>query len=186
MLLLRAVLAFLAILLSNITYASDWQYAGYVKEDLHQFFDAESLTHPTKDVTRVWVKSIQQRRFDHYSKTHEKLVVEKAARKIAFGYSPKFLELQAIKGQYETTALRDAIVGLTTQEVMANEPDIQTFSKFYFEIDCAKSRIKLLSGVMYTDNGKISSKKVRPDNDYAFIIPDSNGQWLSVLVCLRN
>ena len=141
MLLLRAVLTLQAVFLTNVAYASDWQYAGYVKEGSHQFFDAESLTHPTKGVTRVWVKSIKERRFERYSKTHKNLVVEKAARKIAGYYSPKFLQLQAIKAQYEATALRDATVDLTAHEVMANEPDIQTSSKLYFEIDCANSRI---------------------------------------------
>lgn len=182
----RSVLALFAVLLTNIVYASDWQYAGSVKDGAHQFFDAETLTHPTRDVVRVWVKSIQERRFNRYLQNHEKLIVEKTAHKIASGYSPRFLELPAIMSRHEGAALKDVAVEITAYEVMANRPDIQMFSKFYFEIDCANKRIKLLDGTLYKDNGNISNRKARPDNDYTFIMPDSNGQWLSLLACSHN
>src|ERR1700693_4134500 len=100
---LRTLAAILSAIAASIAYASDWQYAGYAKSgnvESHQFFDADGVSHPTKDTTRVWVKAIRVRDFDRYRKAHKKLVVEKTARKIVTGYSPSFLELPAIKASF--------------------------------------------------------------------------------------
>src|SRR5258706_12062565 len=96
----RIVLALVACLAANHGHASDWQYAGYAKAnaiDTHQFFDAESVSRPTKGLVRFWIKAIRVRDLDSYSKIHEKIIVEKAAQKIAANYSPKFLQLPAIR-----------------------------------------------------------------------------------------
>src|SRR5207253_9110008 len=95
----RTALALVTLLFADIACASDWQYAGYNKKgtvESHNFFDAESISRPTKNVTRVWIKSILARSLDRYSKAHEKLVIEKTAPKLAVYYSPKFLKLPAI------------------------------------------------------------------------------------------
>jgi hypothetical protein len=177
-----------ASLFASAAQASEWLYAGYFKTsgvEAHQFFDAESVSHPTPDLVRVWVKSIQLRFFDRYYKTHEKIVVEKSARKVVSGYLPRFLTLDAVKSQYEASQLKDAAIELTGYEVMANEPDIHASSKLYFEIDCVLQRIKLLDGIVYSDQGGVQKKGGKPDLEYHFIAPDSNGQWLSQLLCPR-
>jgi hypothetical protein len=186
MLLIRIGLALVALLLGNRALGSDWQYAGYVKVnglESHQFLDAETVSHPTKDVLRVWVKSIRSKDFDRFYKSHQKLVVERSARKIAAYYGPRFLELDAVKAKYSPAQLTDARVELTSYEVIANEPDIPTLTKLYFEIDCAGQRIKVLSGTSYSERGDVVNRGRITNAEYDFIAPDSNGQWLSQLLC---
>src|SRR5216117_3699580 len=77
------LLALIESLSASIANASDWQYAGYDKKgtvESHNFFDAEGISRPTKDIARVWVKSILARNLDRYEKTHRKAVVEKTAQ----------------------------------------------------------------------------------------------------------
>jgi len=183
----KHVFALLASLSGSIANASDWQYAGLVKAggvQAHQFFDADSVSQPTKDVTRVWVKSIRVRDFDLYYKTHEKSVVERSVRKIADGYSPIFLALQEVKAQYaDATALANASTTLTAHEVAANTFDIQAFQRFYVEIDCVGKHIRLLQRISYKEDPNVPRAAARPNSDYAFIPPDSNGKWLSLMVC---
>ena len=175
-----------ASLLAGKARASDWQYAGFIKSgdvEAHQFLDSASVSRPSPDVARVWVKAVQVRVFDQYFKSHHELMVEKAARRVAKNYVPRFLTLETVSAKYGPTQLQDAVVDITTYEVAANEPDIQASSKLYFEIECSGQRIKLLQGIAYSDRGVIQRGGRKPSAEYQFIAPDSNGQWLSQLVC---
>ena len=170
---------------SNV-WASDWQYAGFIKSgdvEAHQFFDSEGVSRVSPDIVRVWVKAVRVRVFDRYFKSHRKLIVEKAARRVANNYVPRFVTLGTVNAKYEPTQLKDVAVDITTYEVAANESDIQASTKLYFEIDCSGQRIKLLQSIAYSDRGVIQSPGSKPSAEYQFIAPDSNGQWLSQLVC---
>lgn len=181
------LLALVESLSATIAHASEWQYAGYAKAngvESHQFFDAESISRPTKDVVRVWVKAIRVRNLDRYNKTHEKSVSEKVAQKIAFGYSPQFLMLPAIRAQFaDAGKLENANIDLTIYEVIANESGIKTFHQFYFEIDCLGKRIRMLDGVSYNDRGEPSGKSAKHAGDFSFISPDSNAERWSLMMC---
>ncbi|HZF20482.1 MAG TPA: surface-adhesin E family protein [Burkholderiales bacterium] len=173
-------------LVANVAHASDWQYAGYDKKgtvESHTFFDAESISHPSKDVTRVWMKTILARNLDRYNKAHEQMVTQKTARKLALGYSPRFLMLPAIQTKYTKAKLEDAVVDLTIYEVIANEPEIKESSKYYWEIDCAGKRMRLLDAYSFNSRGELSNRTTRPEGTFGFVPPDSNGEWLSTMVC---
>lgn len=186
------VLLAILILSAGNASASDWQYAYTVKEgnvDVHQFFDADSISHPVKGVTRVWVKTIRARDLDRYLAAHTESIVGKASRKFVLGYTPKFLTLRDVKARWYTAPadLEDATILATGYEVMANASDLQTYSKLYFEIDCVGKRMRLLEAILF-GNGrdKKLNKTDRAKWDYEYIAPDSNGQLLSLLACPRS
>src|SRR5450830_1265521 len=140
----RFVIALLLALNVATSYASDWQYAGYSKSegnDTHMFYDADGVQHPSKDVVRYWLKAITQDNLDRYYKKHEKEVVEKSAWKIAVGYTPRFYKLEAIKSQYkDTDSLKDAVIGATSYEIIANSNDALVRTKIYFELNCPEHK----------------------------------------------
>jgi len=109
--------------------------------------------------------------------------VDKAAQKIAVYYAPQFLLLPSVRSQYDTTTLSDAAVDMTADEVMANTPDIRIFNKLLFEIDCTAKRFKLLEVTLYDESGNPKYRPTRPNAEYQFVAPDTNGEWLSMLVC---
>jgi hypothetical protein len=180
-------LAALLLLLPIGIYASDWHYSGYVKDgssDTYQFYDAEGIQRPSKDVVRLWVKALTQSSLDRYYKKHEKEIVEKSAFKIVTGYSPQFYRLEATRGKYrDKAALQDVIIQTTSYELIANAPDAHVSSKMYFEIDCRERAAKILDLILYLDNGDISKTSSGTRANPQFIPPDSNGEWLSQLIC---
>lgn len=181
----HTIIAWLIIPLISVAYASEWRYAGYLDAkgaEAHQFFDAESITRPTQATTRVWVKSIRQRELDRYWKAHEKALVEKVARGTLRSYCPAFFHLPEIETKYESADLAKFCTLAAADEIIANDPDVRTFSTIYYEFDCADKRVRVLQSVMYDSKGRVSGQRTVP-GDYQFISPDSNGQWLSRLVC---
>lgn len=90
-----------------------------------------------------------------------------------------------MKAKYEdAAALRDVAVDLTIFEVMANTTDIAISAKFNFEIDCPGKRMKLLENFISNNNDLVQSSPVR-GKEYEFVAPDSNGEWIWMLVCPR-
>src|SRR5258708_4874856 len=98
----RSLIVVFLSLLALESRAAEWQYAGYVggKQPTHQFFDAQSLTRPKKDVVRVWLKSIKVSELDRYFATHESALVEKSAQRVASGQTPRFFQLPVIRAKY--------------------------------------------------------------------------------------
>ncbi len=184
---LRVVLVLGVTLSASVALASDWQYAGYAKtpiSEAHLFFDTQSVSRPSQGVTRVWVKSIKTRILDRYAKTHEKLVTEKAARKVAVYYRPQFLELPVAQAMYSApNALAKAAVEITLYEVLANEPDIVSETALYFEIDCIGKRYRLLAATLYKDDGTVGKSTTTSNSTFQFIAPDTNAERFSLLVC---
>ncbi|HXM83630.1 MAG TPA: hypothetical protein VN929_17090 [Burkholderiales bacterium] len=176
------------LLFTSASFGSDWRFAGYNKQgksELYQFFDADYIDRPAKDIARVWVKAVTVKNLDRYYEAHQKDVVEKAATKIATGYAPRFFLLATVRRGYaDKSALNEAAATATGYEVIANAPTVQPITKIYFEIDCKGRRIRHLDGVVYDAKGDVvpqnPSRKVP---NYSFIIPETNGDWLSQLVC---
>lgn len=180
----RLLIAFLAALSAGIADASDWQFFGFGqqgKDETFLSFDAESISHPTKETTRVRTKAIAVSELERYLMSHNKSVVDHTDRKRLTGYVPPVLLLPTVRGAYaDAKGLRRKIL-ITSYELIANTPDIRVVSKFYIEIDCASQRIKMLDGSLFDDGG--NSLSGQSNGEYQFITPDSNGEWLSLLVC---
>ena len=169
--------------------ASDWQYAGFAKvgqDETFLFYDAGSVQHPNPTLVRYWLKAITRANLDRYYVTHEKSLVDKVARKVAVGYVPKFYELEAIRSQHRTTeAFRNAIIEISSYEVVANEPDALLKSQLLYELDCAERKSRVLEMISYDAKGEISGRRGSRQDPYQFIPPDSNGEWQSQLLCIR-
>jgi len=172
-----------------VAQASDWQYAGFSRigqDDTFLFYDAEGVQRPSPTLARYWLKAMTRANLDRYYAKHEKTLVEKTARKIAVGYVPKFYQLEAIRAQYSSTeTFRDAVVEISSYEVVANERDSLVKSKLYFELDCGERRSKVLEMISYDAKGDISNRGGSAQSSHQFIPPDSNGEWQSQLICSK-
>src|SRR5712692_1829169 len=109
---------------AGVANASDWQYFGaniVSKQQVLQFFDAESVSRPSKDLTRVWTKAMRMKDYDRYFLSHKQEVIQKAGKKIATGYSSSYLLLPEVGKQFaDATARKDAVIDLIVYEVVAN------------------------------------------------------------------
>lgn len=185
----RYALCTLCLALSAVAQASDWHYAGFAKigqDDTFLFYDAEGVQRPSATLARYWLKAMTRVNLDRYYAKHEKILVEKTARKIAAGYVPEFHQLEAIRAQYSSAeTFRDAVVEISSYEVVANERDSSVKSKLYFELDCSEGRSKVLEMISYDAKGNILNRRGSAQTRYQFIPPDSNGEWQSRLICSK-
>jgi hypothetical protein len=186
---LRTIAAIFTLLVGFNAYASLWEFAGVAEAEkakqLKVFFDSETITRPTKDSVRFWVKNLDAGELERYGDAHDKSIVEKAWQKMATGYVPRLFLLSAIHSQFPTTnELNLAIANAIADEIIVNEAaaTLHTLNTFYVEIDCAGSRLRLLQGTEYNEKGKLIGRQTRA-NEFGFIAPDSNAQWWSMMFC---
>lgn len=98
---IRLLIALLAALSAGIADASDWQFFGSGKQgndETFLSFDAESISHPTRESARVWTKAIAVSELERYLESHNKSVVDNTARKRLTGYVPPVLLLPTVRG----------------------------------------------------------------------------------------
>jgi hypothetical protein len=164
--------------------APDWRYAGYTEVNgapHHLFFDADSVTVTSGKTIRVWTKAISQKNLDVPRKDEDPAFADRSARKLSSGYTPRFLQLPSVQKKYpDKTALRELAGRFTRYETKANSPVVPDALRMYFEIDCSGQRILLLQA--FDERGQ--QGEIRPD--WQFIAPDTNAQWLSMMLCARN
>lgn len=187
LLVLRLSLALPVALFALGAHASEWRIAGLTKmlndNQSVLFFDAETVSHPTKDSVRFWLKGIQATQFDSYFKAHKRSVMDQTAKKLATGYAPDLFLLDPVRAQFANSKeLNDAIDHYISWEIIANDPSVPTASKFYWEIDCAGRRVKTLDVALYNDRGELRPSG-KLTNEYRSIDPDSNVQLWSLLLC---
>ena len=184
---MKILVLLLAVVLPRIGQASDWQFGGAATENKGQtlvFFDADGIQRPSRNTARVWVKSIYLVTLDQYYKKHNRDIVEKSARKVVTGYIPTYFTLEPIRRKYDSVkAANEEAIGYVAYEIIANASEIRISSKFFFEIDCSGKRMKLLDGVMYRENGDLVQGSKPPKEEYRFIPPDTDGEWLLLMVC---
>jgi hypothetical protein len=184
----RALFAIFVVLPLTDVYAADWQYAGIVGKDKTSFFDAESVKYPDKDTVRMWVKNIPEKAIKKYfnSKNREQ-VIEDSSRKIASGYMPDFFKLESIKRTYSTELkTQEALATMVSDEIIANKAGVQAITTTYFEIDCKGKRIAPLTIIKYSKSGSVAKTETPQPAKYFYIVPDSSGEWLSMLVCPKS
>ncbi len=165
--------------------AADWQYAGIVGKDKASFFDAADVRRPDKGTVRIWVKDISEKTIKSYFKSKDgDRIMDEAASRIASGYVPEFLKLESSKGMLPSDFnMQDALATMVSDEIIANRPGVLSVTSTYFEIDCMGKRIAPLTIIKYRKNGSIAQSQSPPQARYFYIVPDSSGDWLAMLVC---
>ena len=82
--------------------------------------------------------------------------------------------------------MQDALATMVSDEIIANKAGVQSVTSTYFEIDCKGRRIAPLTVIKYRKNGSIAKSQAAQQARYFYIVPDSSGDWLAMLVCPRN
>lgn len=187
MLYIRTLIVILLLLHLVEAHATDWQYTGGTN-DASTFFDAEDVQYPDKDTVRVWIKSIAYKTSDNYYKEIEgerkEKFIEDIALKKARGYIPKFFLLDSVKRMYRgKSEYESAIAGAIADEIIANDVDVHAAAKALFEIDCNGKRIAIFSITKYRRDGSVEKSVSTKQPQYDYILPDTTGEWLSMLVC---
>ena len=176
------------LLLLSAAYAADWQYAGIVGKDKASFFDAADIQYPDKDTVRLWVKDISEKTIRGYFKSRDgDQIMDESARKIASGYTPEFLKLESTRRTLPADfKMQDALATMVSDEIIANKAGVQSVTATYFEIDCKGRRIAPLTIIKYRNNGNIAKSQTAQQARYFYIVPDSSGDWLAMLVCHKS
>ena len=185
---IRILLAMFFLLLLSAAYAADWQYAGIVGKDKASFFDAADIQYPDKDTVRLWVKDISEKTIRGYFKSRDgDQIMDESARKIASGYTPEFLKLESTRRTLPADfKMQDALATMVSDEIIANKAGVQSVTATYFEIDCKGRRIAPLTIIKYRNNGNIAKSQTAQQARYFYIVPDSSGDWLAMLVCHKS
>jgi len=184
----RTLIAVLFLLPIADACAADWQYAGMVGKDKASFFDAADIQYPDKDTVRLWVKVISEKTIKSYFKGQDRdQLIDESARKMASGYTPAFLRLESIKRKFpDDYKMQDALATMVSDEIIANRAGVQAITSTYFEIDCKGKRMAPLTIIKYRKNGSIAKSEIPKQAKYFFIVPDSSGDWLAMLVCPKS
>ncbi len=78
-------------------YAADWRIAGLtetaIKENVYAFYDADTVSRPTKSTARVWVSLVPEATIEDYWKKEENETLVAAGRKLSTGYRPQFFKI---------------------------------------------------------------------------------------------
>lgn len=188
MILIRKLLIACLLFAAADGFAADWQYAGIVGKDKASFFDAADIQHPDKDTVRIWVKDISEKTIRGYFKSSDgDRIIDEAASRIASGYVPAFLKLESSKGMLPADFnMQDALATMVSDEIIANRAGVPVVTSTYFEIDCKGRRIAPLTIIKYRNNGSIAKSQTPQQARYFYIVPDSSGDWLALLVCPGN
>jgi hypothetical protein len=97
---------------------------------------------------------------------------------------PNYLKLESIKRQSHTSPkIQDALATTVSDEIIANQAGVQATITTLFEIDFRGRRIAPLSIIKYRKNGSVVKTESPQPIKYLYIVPDSSGDWLSMLVC---
>lgn len=185
---IRTLLAMFFLLPLSAAFAADWQYAGIVGKDKASFFDAADIQYPEKDTVRLWVKDIAEKTIRGYFKSRDgDQIIDESARKIASGYTPEFLKLESTRRAFPADfKMQDALATMVSDEIIANKAGVPSVTSTYFEIDCKGRRIAPLTVIKYRKNGNIAKSQTPQQARYFYIVPDSSGDWLAMLVCPRS
>jgi len=173
------VILFIATVMTNIdAIGADWKYCGgatlFKGEKTVVFYDSESINRTPSGTIKVWVKALNQSKFDAVMKKNQKQIVNKSAKKVVNKYYPPYTLVNS------KTSFDDCI-DIISWEECANSYEIDPRSKFLFEINCTNKKVRTLSGIVYNKKGEIkSSSEV---GDWEYISPESNSEILQKILC---
>lgn len=141
-------------------WGANWEYCGHTSDEVY-FYDRDSMSYPTKDLTRVWIKIVKggeeyQKKMDLFIKLQDD------SRKM----------LKEKKEGYTTT---ETEVDKTSDRMLALIKEIDAITngaheKHLLEIKCEQKMSRLINMISY-------------DKDLAIIkrLSDDNAKWLHIV-----
>ena len=140
------------------------------------FYDADGIVKQPDTHVRVWTKCLSVKDIDSIETNKELLnkLVETAAQKIAHGYVPPIIAI----GKMEFDKIADA----TGAEEIADNGDIQSSSRIFYELNCSEKMLRELSLTFIENDRSGSSDKPR---DWKYVAPETNGATLHKILCPR-
>jgi len=168
----------LLVCVSNV-FSADWKFYGGADikkgDEIYVFYDSESIKISTNNNIMVWVKGVSYKSIDKIlNNKHNKVIIDKAARKIADGYISPYSKITP-EIEYKGN------MNIIAWEEVANNSSTGVRLKAYHEIDCTENKIRTLSITIFK-NG-IVSKSSSNVGDWDFIAPDSNAELLGKILC---
>ena len=173
------VLLFIATGTTNMNaIGADWKFCGgatlFEGEQTIAFYDSESVDQTSSGTIKVWVKCLNESKFEEVMKNNKKQIFDKSAVKVVNKYYPPY-SLANSKTSFED------YLDIILWEECANSYEIDPRSKYLFEIHCADKKIRTLYRIVYNENAEIkSSSKV---GDWEYISPESNSDILRKILC---
>lgn len=172
--------------LTASAFASNWHYVGGSRvdgADTDNFFDSESVTHPTQALARVWVIGVRTDVGTQYARDHQKAMIEKAARRLVTE-PPVFLTIPSIAARYPSKdEQKNAAVEIAVREAVANEASPVLAARLYFEFDCQQRMFRALSVDMFDRKGTMQKSGTSPNAQFHFVAPDTTADWILTVVC---
>lgn len=151
---------------------------------MEHFLDSSDVVRTPDDVVHVWVESIPQGQLDRYYQKNKDTLVKKAAVDYIVGYVPRFFQLPSVKSSYNKEQLANIASTTTVYELIVNTHRVNPASKIQYAIDCSSNRrIKPIFYLAFDSKGNITRSEAATNAVWIPVIPDSNGQWLSELIC---
>jgi hypothetical protein len=165
--------------------ASNWRYAGIADSQEPQFFDNDSIEHPSADTVRVWLESVPNDRLSDYYAKHERQLAEFAERRTASGYVPVFLLPPLRRNLFSSRDdFNGAVYRAVVMEAMANSGSVPMAAKARVEIDCALKRTRVVESAAFDESGALApgSRQDTPAPWHDASI-GSNGERLQAVFC---
>jgi len=155
---------------AGTAFCADWKYYGDFKADPDiqnvLFYDSNSLIN-TNNSIKVWVKTISYSEIE--KRLEDKLVIEKAEKKIADGYIPPI------------TKIYPKVTNAAYLEAAVNDLFIKSKAEILYQLACNEKKMRKISGRSFNKDGN-------PDQRFGItkwevITPESNADNLAKIVC---
>lgn len=161
---LAVILIGLAILGNGEVWGADWKV--YMKNGLGSYFyDAETITRPSKDTVRVWGKTVYTDK-GVKRRVNEMRVIYEKYKAIYEEY--KDLESKGLASEYK--------------DLGSKYKDL-SYEQHLIEFNCADIKSRTLKGTAHSRNGTILSTYIPKTPDWNEIRPDTPAETLYKIIC---
>jgi pyrroloquinoline quinone (PQQ) biosynthesis protein C len=151
-------------------FSADWKYYGEFTTgtDTEEvlFYDSGSII-STNNSIKLWVKNVLKSDIEKVLKN--KLVIERATKKIADGYNPPI------------TKIYPNVANAAYLEEAVSEPSIKSKAEILYQIMCNENKLRKISGASFNKNGTRDQRF--GITRWEDIAPESNADILAKILC---
>ena len=172
----------LFILFHHSLNAADWKYVGQVSiegKKCDAFYDQLTKVNKKGGYVSVWVKLVSSDEIDSLIDAHNDTTAQLAAKKIGIYYIPPF-----ILAQSDTTDMLLKAFGIIRVEIVVTIFPTKIKSNIHYEIDTKQRKVKILSLILYNDNGEgivIPGESIT-EKEWTEIPPDTFAELMMTII----